>query len=149
MSGAMTHGPCDIVGQLMIDQLVVTDPTDDAVWPLGVSEELSSPDEAVCIFDSEGRQQGFDQTQGEMQEQEGLVVRVRAKDYRRGYLKAKALATLFDTTISNNLVTLESSTYLVHSVNRTSGVIHMGKETGASKRHLFSINFTVAVTQRS
>jgi len=149
MSGAMLHGPCDIVGQLLLDQNVVTDPTDNGIWPLGVSEELASPDEVVSIFDTQGKLEGSENTEGEIQEQEGLLLRVRAKDYRTGYAKAKALATLFDQSISNNVVTLETSVYLVGSVNRTSGIIHAGKETGASKRHLFTINFTVALTQRS
>ena len=149
MSGSMTHGPCDIIGQLLIDKGVAVDPQTAGDWKLGVSEDLATPDEVVSVFDTQGKLQGFEHTQGEMQEQEGILIRIRSKDYRTGYTKAKAIATLLDEGVHNETVVLETVTYIVYSVNRTSGVLHVGKETGASKRHLFTVNATVALTQPS
>lgn len=147
MSGVMQHGPCDIVGQVLLDLGAVSEAAGTANWPLGISEDLSGPDNMVSIFDTQGALQGFTQPTGEMQEQEGILIRVRAREYKTGFTKAKALATLLDQTITYDTVTIDSTNYMIHSINRTSGVLHVGKETGASKRHLFTINATVALTQ--
>lgn len=147
MSGILEHGPCDIVGQLLLDLGIVSEAAGTGDWPLGISEELGSPDNTVSIFDTQGKMEGSVQPTGEIQEQEGILIRVRAEDYKTGFTKAHALAIVLDQFVVNETVSIESKFYLIQSINRTSAVLHVGKETGASKRHLFTINATVALTQ--
>lgn len=147
MSGVLEHSPADIVGQALLDLGEVADPVGTGSWPLGISEDLPQPDNMVSIFDTQGKMQGSTQPTGEQQTQEGIMIRVRSRNHKTGFTKAHALAIVLDETIIYDTVTIESKSYRIHSINRTSDVIPVGKETGASKRHLFTINATVALTQ--
>lgn len=145
----MLHGPAYIVGQLLIDLGAVTEVADDDNWPISISDELPEPDNAVSIFDTQGAQHGSVQTDGEVQEHPGIMIRVRATGYQIGFAKASAIAELLDQSVVYETVTIEATDYIVHSINRTSNVLHLGKETPNSKRHLFTINATVALTQQA
>lgn len=147
MSGTLEHGPADIIGQLLVDLGVASDPTTDTSWPVSVSEDLATPDNAISVFDTQGVEQGSVHNDGEVQEQEGILIRIRARDYPTGFTKAHAIAIQLDQNVSYEPVLLGSKNYIVHSVNRTGGVIHVGKESPSSKRHLFTINAVVALTQ--
>ena len=146
MSGSLTHSPADIVRYCLIDLSLGTLPTSSGDWPITVTQEVEDPDNAITIFDTSGIKQGrvFG---GEIQEHEGFQVRIRATDHSTGHTKANAIKEALDKSILNVGVTIGSTTYIVYSVSRRSGIFYLGQDVSSSKRVIFTINAVVALRQ--
>jgi hypothetical protein len=149
MAGQLDHSPADILRRVLIALGQGTAPTDNALdlsaWPIYAGGEPGSPDNVITLYDTPARQDGRSMIDGERQEHHGVQVRVRGATFPVGYAKARAIATAMDTAIYDLSVTLDSSTYRVHSVSRQGDVISLGKESPQSKRSVFTVNaiFTV------
>lgn len=152
MPGILEHSPADIVGQLLVDLNLGSDPETpgtgtDTDWPISVSTELATPDDAIEVYDTVGRFNDSVQF-GEFHELQGFIVRVRSQIHETGYAKAQEIAIALDETVLDDLVTLDGVVYVVHQTQRTSGVIALGREVPSSKRHLFTVNAVVNVWKR-
>lgn len=145
--GPLVHSPADVVRWLLAGAGLATDPATSSAWPAYADAEPGSPDEVITVRDTTGRDFGFEQPSGDLVEHHGIQVRVRARDHATGWAKARSLAVAFDRTLIRQAVTVGPTTYCVHSVSRTSGPLGIGTETGASKRHLFTLNATVYLVQ--
>lgn len=146
MSGSLAHSPCEIIGQLLIDLAIGTD-SQSADWSVFVSSEPDEPDESITVYDTANVLEGRVQPTGETQEQHGIQIRVRAATYATGWAKANAIANQLDTQVLREIIVLGAATYHVHSVDRTSGPFHIGKESPTSKREVFTINATCSLRQ--
>lgn len=152
MAGRLQHSPADVVGKLLTDLGLGTDPEANVAWPLSVTGELTTPDECIEVYDTTGRLEGSLQVNGEMLVKPGIMIRVRAADHLSGYRKANQLFEAIAKTVYHNEVILPNDeeddiTYLVEAITPTSDVLPLGKEVPSSKRDLFTINAVVALRQ--
>ena len=144
MPGILTHSPADILRYALIDQSLGTLPTDGSSWPIFVSVEADTPDDAITVFDTTSIHQGRTQNDGRVYELYGAQIRVRSQNHVDGYTKAQAITIALDEDIYQQLVNIGGTTYVVWQVSRTSGVLALGKQTPSSKRDIFTINVAAA-----
>ena len=147
MSGNLDHSPADIIRDLLIDLSLGTLPTNNTAWPVFRSNQPDSPDNSICVFDTENELQGRRQTDGVTIEFYGILIRVRGVDYSTGFNKAKDIAHQLDTEVLRDDVTIGSDTYRVQAVTRRGGVLSLGSELGVSRRRLFTINAVASIYQ--
>ncbi len=153
MSLPLLHSPCDVVQQLLIDLSAGTDPDADPLgdWPVYSDEEPDGdgiPDEVVTVYDTDGIDDGHGHVDGYAYTHHGLLVRVRAADFDRGKAKAYEVRRLLNESVVDADVTVEDSLYVVHAV-KASPVRRMGRELGKSRRHLWTVNGTAAITPQA
>lgn len=146
LAAALTHSPADIIGALLVSLGLGTDPEAAGSWPVNVSNEPTDPDSCITVYDTSGRTEGRFQTSGETQEHQGIQIRVRAADHATAWTKIHAILNTIDTGVYDEIVAVESESYLVHNVTRTGGVLSLGKED-SSDRRLFTLNAIVSVRQ--
>jgi len=146
VTGSLTHPPAEIIGQLLVDLSVGTN-TLSADWAVFIESEPDTPDESITVFDTANTYQGTIQISGETQEFHGIQVRVRGGRYSTAWAIVNDVAVKMDTQVKRDIVTLSSSTYNVHGAHRTSGPIHLGRESPQSKREIFTLNYLVSIRQ--
>jgi len=153
MSGALDHSPADVIRCLLIDLGHGTTPSASSAWPIYVSIEPDTPDSVITVYDTSGVLHGRSQISGEMFEHPGIQIRIRSPEHPAGYRKADSIKEALDKSIKYTGVTVEdqvgtgSGNYLVYSVSRKGSVNDLGRDTAASKRHVFTINATIALKQ--
>ncbi len=153
MTGSLTFSQADVIAQLLIDLGIGTDPTANGDWPIYVSEEPNEPDNVITVFATVGTQDGRTMIDGEVQEHEGIQIRVRSAGYDTGNRKADELKIAIDQTIERDTVQVASVIgtgtldYFVQAVSRVSGPLSLGKETPTSHRNVFTINAIVALRE--
>lgn len=143
------HSPADILRWMLVSIGSLTSPTLNQAWPGYCSQEPNQPDNCVTTFDVEGFMAGREQHQGDRLSRKGVQIRIRSTNHRTGWVKADEIAATLDRSILRDSIVIGESTYCVQSFRRTSGVIDLGKEVGASKRHLFTINGLLTVEKIS
>lgn len=156
MSGALTHSPADVLRRVLIALGLGTDPDAEplGLWPIYAAAQPDTPDNVITLYDTVSVLQGRAMVTGEVMEQHGVQVRVRAATHDLGYQKARAVVVAMDESVYQESVTLDdpgvgtaASSYLVHAVSRRGGILALGKELPASKRSLFTVNALVSVRE--
>lgn len=144
MSGSLRHPPARIIQQLLVDLgLGVDNP--DGTWPIFVNHMPDSPDNAIAVYDTDGKQFGRNSNEGERQEHYGIQIKVRQDRVDETVQrKIDAIKVAVDETIYREDVTISSRTYLVQAFTRTSNVLQLGLEP-VSRRRLYTINGTVSL----
>jgi len=142
----MTHSPEDIIKQLLIDLSLGTTPADAGSWPIYSLQEPNTDDNLIVVYGTEGRLHGRNSVTSKMAEHYGIQIAIRSNSPTAGHTKANAVAVAIDQTASLNAVTITSSVYVIHSVNRVSGPINAGTEPD-SKRYLTTINALTSIRQ--
>jgi hypothetical protein len=141
----LSHSPAKIVRQLLINSEVARQ-VPLVPWPVYALSEPESPDDVLTVFNTSGVDHGRLMPTGERSQHEGIQVRVRAASEEEGYIKSMEVAEFFDRVLRVE-VALGDNTYILHSFNRTSPVISLGKESPESKRYLFTINGLLLVEE--
>jgi hypothetical protein len=140
------HSPAKIIRELLIalglGQRAPVEP-----WPVYALSEPEAPDNVLTVFNTTGVDHGRIMATGERDTHEGIQIRVRSASEEDGYLHAKNICRLLDTTVLRTGVALEAISYRVNSFNRTSPIICLGKESPESKRYLFTVNGLIALEQ--
>lgn len=144
MSGTLLHSPADIIRHLLKNNDHGTMPTENEEWPLNISMEPDKPDNCITLYDTQGRDFGFTAPDRERQVMEGIQIKVRAIDHPTGWVKAIALAIAIDQ-VSETVLTIDATQYIVHRIRRTSDVLVLGQEKPNSVRQLFTINAVVSL----
>lgn len=147
MSGSLDHSPAEVMRHALVALGVGTLPTAAGSWPIYGHSEPDTPDNVITLYDTTGVGHGRSHIDGEIQEHQGVQVRIRSDKQDTGYPKAKAIAELLDKSINRLTVTIGAAEYLVHAATRTGDVLSLGKESPTSKRNLFTLNFIVALRQ--
>lgn len=147
MAGDLTHSPADVIAQVLINLGLGTDPSGSGSWPVHVFTEPDSPDNCLTVYETTGESHGRDQITGETQEHYGIQVRVRSASPKTGYTKARDIAVKLAKNVLRTPVTIDSSTYLVQSVDKISNVLPVGMDAPESRRHLFTINSLTSVKE--
>ena len=148
MSGDADHAPGQVIQQMLEDLGIGHVPPESGVitadWPIFWDYLPDAPDNAICVYDTDPRNQGRIHFTGEQIEQYGIQVRVRGTSVELTQLKAKSVAVAFDSHVLRRQVTVDTPAaiagYVVQSVNRVSGPIRLGVEAGVSRRRSFTIN---------
>lgn len=125
MSGLLYHAPAEVLRRVAIALGLCVDPDDtpNGAWPASAYGELDSPDEAICFYDTLGREDGRLMTDGEKQYFHGFQVRVRARTPDISYAKANVIADALAKRVLDYSVmiafptSLGSHVYLVHDVS--------------------------------
>lgn len=160
MSIVLTNNPPSrVVARLLVVESLASLPDSGRAWPAYIANEPEQPDNVITVSDTSGIITGRTSIDGEVQEHYGIMIRVRSVDYPTGYTKINAIKKALDEL--NNLaqavatgdhlyeLTIGSSNYLIHCASRRSGVLHLGQIQDSSKRHLFTINYVVTITEES
>jgi hypothetical protein len=124
-------------------------PSLNQAWPIAVGREQDPPDNVITIYNTTDKDEGRSSIDGEMAVHYGIQVRVRsdASNSELGYNKLNSILTAIDEEIYRVTVVIGSSTYLVESFSRTSGILSLGTEVGATKRYLFTLNALATLYQ--
>lgn len=152
MSLPLNHPVSDILRRLLVTLGAGTLPSASGSWPIHL-DEPDTPDNVITVYGTVGRDDGRIQFSGERDQHRGFQVRVRAVSQIVGQAKAESVAKILDEDAYTDTVSITTdsvtSSYLVHSVSRTSEVIPIGKETPASKRFIYTINAVAALSRVS
>jgi len=111
-------------------------------WPLFVSylpEGDTVPVDCGAIYDTAGILDGRT-GQGEVIQHYGFMIHIRSSVYDVGWKKAEEIADDL-SECSNNLITVDSTEYLICNVTRTSPVTYLGLDKDTERVFLFSVNF--------
>ena len=97
----LLHSPADILRHLLVDLGAGVLPEDGTKtnWPIAEGQELNAPDNAICAYDTEGFDFGRAQVTGQRFEHYGVMLRVRSKVERVGWVKARSLCTIMDQEV--------------------------------------------------
>lgn len=154
MPGPLQHSPADISSRVLISEAVGTDP-DDANedvdvedWPIHVGNEPDNPDNCITVYDTAGKSHGRSHIDGETFEHHGIQVKVRSQSYSIGYAKAREIAVAMDTSVYDELLTIDTANYRFHSFTRVSDVLSIGNDPNRESVS-FTINALVSVRQLS
>ena len=140
MPGLLTHSPAKIVQQLLINNGLGTAPVAGDAWPVYVSSEPDLPDQVITVSNGVDQIVGFSQPDRQCEEFHGIQIRVRGLNNSDTHTKIHEIAIALDQDIYRQEVVIDSSTYCVHSINRTSGPFDLGKNVPNSRRSLFTVN---------
>lgn len=145
MSGVLHHPPSDVIQQLLIDLAQASLVGDAEAWPVYALQMPDTPEDCVCVYDTEGVLDGTVMNDGTECEHYGIQIRVRSEGAVDGYVKATQIKRALDRGVNRNTVTLDVDDYTVHAVKRTSGVLPIGMDPGSRRRN-WTINAIVALT---
>lgn len=143
MPGPLPHSQAAVCRQLLIDLGVGAYPAVPAPdWPVYLhGGEPDSPDEVITLAATVGVQRGR-RMAGDRVSYFGLQARVRAGTDPAAWSKADALCAALDS-VDKRHVTVSGTAYLVHSVQRTTDPVVLGKEVLTSKRFVYTVNALV------
>lgn len=141
------HSQADILASYLIAAGVGVNPAPAlpiTTWPIYIDSQPDIPDRLIVIYSRGGRLDGRSHKTGTVLTHPGIqvAIRVRAGDYRSGYLKGNNVASELDD-ILNNMVTLQSKTYKVAAVTRTSDVLSIGQDPRS--RPMFTLNANTTI----
>jgi hypothetical protein len=143
----MNDSPADILRTALVDarqgSRISDDP--DGEWPIFVGHLPGEPDEAVCIYDTDGVRDGRLSRTGENIDHPGFQIRVRASSYLDAIRKANSLAA-YIAGIKRVPVVLNGSDYRIHAVTRTGTLVSLGQEQDTRRRTEFTVNGTLTIT---
>lgn len=138
----------EVIAQLLVD---LGDAGGLGTGSYGVFVEglPDSPDEAISTRQTDSRLHGRTHPDNDMQQHFGCQIRVRGKanDLKTAYDKCRDIATSLDS-VKLQTVTVNSNSYLVHSVNRQTDVLPIGPEPETSRRS-YVLNVLTSLRQTS
>jgi hypothetical protein len=143
-AGPLLHSPADVLRWVLVQATSLGDPTVTPLpdWPGYESREPSLPDNCVTLYDTEPRDDGRSQIDGEREVHYGVQVRVRGRDKKTAAGKAWALVDALNEDIYFDVVTVppEGTQYRVYSVSNAVGPLFIGRDSPTTDRSLYTIN---------
>jgi len=145
MSGILNHSPAEIIQYYLDDQSLATLPSSDGFWPVFAGVLPTTPSNAICVYNTEGRISGREHVTGETQHHHGVQIRVRCDSYSTGYAKAMEIANNLDS-LHRVEVPIASDTYMLQAVSQTTDILDLGMDDApATRRRSFVLNALVSV----
>lgn len=142
----LTHSPADVLRSLLVALGLAAYPP-ATPWPAFLGLQPDQPDDALTLTDTPGRKLGRRHHDGRVLEYPGVQVLVRSSDHATGWAKAAAVESALDESVYDTAVAVGASSYLVHSVTRTSKAVFNGKETLRTARTVFTLNVLLDLRQ--
>jgi hypothetical protein len=143
----MTHSTAQIIQYLIIQLTEGTLPSNSLAWPIYRFNLPNTPDNCGAVFDTTNITQSRSQINGEYAERLATQLQIRGNSYQAGKTKIEAIAKAFDEDVYNTIVTIDSTSYLIQNVGRTSGVLSLGKDEPNSNNYLFTLNNLSTITE--
>ena len=141
--------PSVILRQLLIDNSVGTDPTDESDWPIYVSHEPDGDgieDDLITIYDTSATKDGRLMT-GANIIHEGCMLRVRVRGYTAGWAKMRSIYNTLENVLRNTVV-IGAVTYNMQNVNIMSSILPLGiPEDDTKRRDLFTLNILITINE--
>ena len=149
MPGVLAHSQADIIRYLLIQLGLGGNPLTSPLpaWPIYAADEPDVPDNCITVYDTPGIKHCRVMPGGEVQEHHGFQVRIRATSHPVGRTKADAIKITIDQVVYQNLITVGSTSYRVHCLNRTTDVLSLGREVPLARRSLFTVNGLASLRQ--
>lgn len=147
MTTPFSHSPTDVIRKALIAAGAGTDPAAAQPWPVYADNEPSSPDNVVTLFETAGISDGRTMVDGEAQVHLGVQARVRGRTGDVGRVRADLIRSKFESVYSMVVVLANpTASYYLHCFARIQPVIPLGDESPDSKRKIFTVDATVALT---
>lgn len=144
-AGILNHSPADIIQFLLVQLGLGLSAGGTRRWQVYVGEEPDAPDDVITCYDAEGFGQQRSMVTGERFELFGVQIRVRSARQNEGDARARLIALTLDQQVSQTVVAADSDRYLVHSVNRTTRVVRLGRQFPEGERWLFTVNLLAPI----
>lgn len=156
----LKHNPSEAMRQLLIDHGVASDGTTGysdvngtvrytgSEWPCFSTNEVDTPDETITVYDTQGTDDGRSHVDGIQEYHPGIQVRVRALGAISGRQKAEDVRHFLEQ-LYQNVVHVDAAVYTVWNAAKIGNCISVGTEAGKSKRVIYTVNCTLAITQVS
>lgn len=144
----LADSAADIVRVLLIDLgqgVRASTRGDGTPWPITTGKELPKPDEVITVKDTQGTDDGRIMIDGSLVYHYGLQIRIRSMDERTGYTKAETVRTAL-AAVRRRVATVNGSGYKVHAITHIGPVLPIGDEAPQSRRKVFTLNCTAAIT---
>jgi hypothetical protein len=151
------HSPADIVRWLLVElgegSAPLTPVSRASLWPVYATNEPSSPDECITVYDTVGRGDGRLMISGREINHYGVQVRVRSITHRTGWQKAESIRVSLSERTLEEAVSVPDvegvngglpTPYIVHCLAQIGAVLPIGTET-TSKRSIFTVNALVTI----
>jgi len=145
MSGQLDHQPAEIVSQLLIDLGHGATVASGSAWPVYQLNLPDTPDNVIAVSDTDGRLQGRVHPTGHTEQKYGIQIRIRAQTIPLGRNKGNAIALALDEDVYRDTVIIDSDTYLVQAIHKTSQLLFLGPEP-TSRRFLWSLNAIASIS---
>jgi hypothetical protein len=117
----------------------------DGDWPISYDTIANAPDNALCVYNTDGRLDGRIMNTGEVVEHPGIEIKIRGTGSGVAYRKAVSLANFLDT-ICGAPVAIDAKRYILAAITRTTPVLRLGQEEG-QQRFLYTINAILTVRE--
>lgn len=143
------HTGAEVLMNHLISTGVVSRSGSGRPWPATFNHMPEQPNDAVALYDTQGRMDGRMMRSGTVVEFPGVMVRIRSKTYSAGAQIAFRIIQKIDA-ILNAIVVVGAAEkqYKIDSVQRTSSLLPLGQEEGGS-RELISINGLISYGEYS
>jgi len=139
----MSAPAAEIIHQLLADAGHIELSAD---WPGYISFMPSFPNQAVCVYDMSGEDDGRLMT-GTKIDHPGIQIQVRSKTYSVGWSKASDIALALDNQIKTSVAIESDATYILHNASRRGTIHPIGvDEEDGQRRHYFTINAMVTIS---
>lgn len=142
----MIHSAAYILGQLLIDLSLATDPTDNDSWPVFCGQLPDLPDACIAIYDTAPVNHGRCGIDNKVKEHFGIQIIIRGAIQSTAWTKTEAIREAIDETVDRTNVTIDSTTYLVYAVSKRTGPLAVGSEEN-TERFIYTLNCTTAIRQ--
>ena len=116
-----------------------------AEWPIFVPFMPASPNSAIQIMQTTGRNDGRLMATSERIMHHGIQIIVRGSDYVATARKMQAIVS-FCEQIRNTETEIDGIVYRVNAMTRMSGPVYLGEEPD-TRRSLLSVNFLISYVQ--
>lgn len=144
MPNALQHSPARVLQELLISIGAASRWGDNQAWPVFATKEPDAPDNVLTTYNTSPVVHGSSQVDGETWQSYGFQVRIRANDPDEAWAVAAEVQRALDQDVYRHAVTVEGSSYCVHSCNGTS-VMDLNDNTPRDKRSLYTVNGTMDV----
>jgi len=137
--------PADVIRQLLIDEGLASNDV-EADWCAYTGFFPNDPNQALCVYDMAGKQDGRLMKTGEQIIHPGIQIMIRGLDYLPTRFRAHDIAIGLDAQRKTVVAVESTGSYIVHNVSRIGDIMSLGMEMdGDRRRHLFTINAVVTI----
>lgn len=140
----ITTTPAQIIRSCLIDWNLVSYPGTASYKPPGFFSSMpDAPDQAICVFDTKGRDFGRGTRENLSNVHPSIQICVRWVDEAEGHDRVNKIAVALDTHFPIITVLPEDgSSWYIMNIRRTSPILMLGEEIG-KRRNFWTINALV------
>ncbi len=140
--------PAEVLYRVMVDLGLGSGGVGSEDWPIFIGFMPEAPDEALCVYDTAGRQDGRIMSNGEQIIHPGIQIRIRGKVYSTTRAKAENIARILSEQ-KRRLVEPETGVFkTLMNFSQTGDILSLGIEAeDPRRRHHFTINAIATITQ--